>query len=145
MAAPTRGRRGAALKVRPPRPGQNVPVMSIPPSAAPSVVWWRAPKAELTVPRWHRIGWGDVTGLPHGWLEIPSRHLRLDQQTIEKALLAELANLYEAPSPAVLPAGLADPAIVSVEAALTVAGHEILDRGLLLTYGVDILAGISAQ
>ena len=121
-------------------------MMFSPRSPAVIVVWWRSRTDELPVPRRHRISWVDPVGQPHGWLEIHSHHIRLDQPTIETALAAELdAGPYETAPPALLPVSLADQDMVSVEAALIIAGHEIHDRGLVLTYGLDILAGISAQ
>lgn len=119
--------------------------MPTPPPDLATVVWWRAAAQNLTVPRVHPIDWVDVTGAPRGRLEIRSHHLRIDQRTIETALLAELVPGSYPTAPAIVPAGVVDQQILSIEATLIIDGHHILERDLLTTYGLDIIAGISAQ
>ena len=93
----------------------------------------------------HQIGWVDIVGRPHGRLHIPSPHLRLDPRIIEAALCDHLVpDPYREP-PTILAAGLTDPELLCSETQLIVDGHTVIDSALSPTYGLDVVAVVSAQ
>ena len=98
----------------------------------------------VEVPRRHSIGWCHVTGQPHGRLEIPSPHFRLDRRQIETALTAHLADAHEfATPPAITPAYLVEDEL-TIGARLRVTGHRIVERDLVTVYGLQIVGGVIA-
>ena len=97
----------------------------------------------VEVPRRHSIGWCHVTGQPHGRLEIPSPHFRLDRRQVETALTAHLAD-HTAQRPAAgLPAYLVEDQL-TIGAQLRMAGHRILERDLVTAYGLQVVGGVIA-
>ncbi|HET9649159.1 MAG TPA: hypothetical protein VFP34_13155 [Microlunatus sp.] len=119
--------------------------MSEPQRRTPTVVWWRSRVTMSQMQRSHRIGWVDVTGRPHGQLNIVNQHLRLDPRTIETALAHHLVPHPYPQQPAIHAAGLVDPEQLSSEAQLILDGHTITDADLATAYGLDIVAGVSAR
>lgn len=113
-------------------------------TAIPLVAWWRHSRAVVEVPRRHRIGWCDVTGDPHGHLEIISPHVRLDRRQIETALTADLTDLHHYPSPPRIAPAHTVTDQLGAAARLRVAGHRIVDRDLLSTYGLHVVGGVIA-
>jgi hypothetical protein len=113
--------------------------------ASAAVVWWRHPSPPGEASGMHRIGWVDVTGRPHGRLDIPSPHLRLDPHTIETALRTHLVPHPYSEQPTILAAGLTEANLLSSEARLIVDGHTITDTDLSTIYGLDVVAVVSAR
>ena len=109
-----------------------------------SVVWWRQSPLTPTI-RVHHIGWVDVTGQPHGRLEIRSPHLRLDERTIQTALAEHLVPANYPTMPIIRPAHRVPETELSLEAGLIIDGHTITHRDLLIPFGIDVVAGISAE
>lgn len=96
----------------------------------------------VEVPRRHAIGWCHVTGQPHGRLEIPSPHFRLDRRQIETALTAHLADQHPTSArPPVMPAYLVEDQL-AIGARLRVAGHRIVERDLVTAYGSACCRGV---
>ena len=107
-------------------------------------MWWREARPVVEVPRRHAIGWCHVTGQPHGRLEIPSPHFRLDRRQIETALAAHLADQHPASGPPhVIPAYLVEDQL-TIGARLQVAGHRIVERDLVTAYGLQVVGGVIA-
>jgi len=115
-----------------------------PGSGTGSVVWWRQSPPTPTI-RIHQIGWVDVTGRPTGHLEIRSPHLRLDERTIHTALAEHLVPASYPTMPIIRPAHRVPETELSLETGLIIDGHTITHRDLLIPYGIDVVAGISAQ
>jgi hypothetical protein len=114
------------------------------PAASGPVVWWREARSVVEVPRRHSIGWCHVTGQPHGRLEIPSCHFRLDRRQIETALTSYLADQHPTSDPPrVAPAYLLEDQL-TIEAQLRVAGHRIVERDLVTAYGLQVVGGTVA-
>ena len=109
-----------------------------------SVVWWRQSPATPTI-RIHHVGWVDVTGRPQGRLEIRSPHLRLDERTIHTALAEHLVPASYPTMPIIRPAHRVPETELSLEAGLIIDGHGITHRGLLIPFGIDVVAAISAE
>ena len=109
-----------------------------------SVVWWRQSPPTPTI-RVHHIGWVDVTGQPTGRLEIRSPHLRLDERTIQTALAEHLVPASYPTMPIIRPAHRVPETEMSLEAGLIIDGHTITHRDLLIPFGIDVVAGISAE
>ena len=107
-------------------------------------MWWREARPVVEVPRRHAIGWCHVTGQPHGRLEIPSPHFRLDRRQIETALTAHLADQHPTSAPPqVAPAYLVEDQL-TIGARLRVAGHRIVERDLVTAYGLQVVGGVIA-
>ena len=119
--------------------------MGDPERTSSTVLWWRQPLPPAGTPRVHRIGWVDANGRPHGRLDIPSPHLRLDPRTIETALADHLVpRIYPVP-PTILAAGLTDPALYGSETRLVLDGHTVTNMDLSTVYGLDVVAVVSAR
>ena len=116
--------------------------LAIPPVAR-LVVWWRQPRSVVEVPRRHLIGWCDATGRCHGCLVITSHHLRLDRRQIHTALAVELAGHF--PTPPTLAPAHESRTEISNEASLRVDGFRIIEMDLTSVYGLNVVAGITAQ
>ena len=113
------------------------------PEARPaSVVWWKTSVGLAEIPRRHRIGWADVTGMPAGTLTITSPHPRLDRRTIEAHLVDEVGTAYAAPPTLGTVAELDKE--LSPEARVRAAGHSVLTRDLRSVYGEEAVGGIVA-
>lgn len=98
----------------------------------------------VEVPRRHAIGWCHVTGQPHGRLEIPSPHFRLDRRQVETALTAHLADQHpNSAPPQVAPAYLIEDQL-TIGAQLRMAGHRIVERDLVTAYGLQVVGGVIA-
>lgn len=97
------------------------------------------------MPRIHRIGWVDATGRPHGRIDIPSPHLRLEPSTIEAELRDRLVPHRYPGQPILLAAGLTDPELLGHETRLIIDGHTVTDADLATGYGLDVVAVVSAQ
>lgn len=98
----------------------------------------------VEVPRRHAIGWCHVTGQPHGRLEIPSPHFRLDRRQVETALTAHLADQHpNSAPPQVAPAYLVEDQL-TIGAQLRMAGHRIVERDLVTAYGLQVVGGVIA-
>lgn len=111
---------------------------------SPLVVWWRQSRRLVDIPRRHGIGWCDAAGDPYGQLEITSPHPRLDRRQIETALAADLTNSHRYPRPPqIVPAHTVEHQL-SIAAQLRVAGHRVLDRDLMTTYGLHVVGGVIA-
>src|SRR4051794_9256444 len=88
-------------------------------------------KSPIEVPRRHSVGWCHLTGEPHGRLDIPSPHFRLDRRQIEAALTTHLAHRHQFTTPPLItPAHLVDDQL-TIKAQLRVAGHRIAERDLV--------------
>ncbi len=106
------------------------------------VVWWRGP-ARVEVPRIHDVGWSTSDGARHGAVSVSSPHLRLDPATITSYLQTALATQLGRPVHAE-PLAVANPD-VSSQVHLLAAGHRLSDADLLGCYGLDVIAGVTAQ
>jgi hypothetical protein len=120
-------------------PGWSMTGLEVTPAA---VVWWKTSLALVEVPRRHTIGWSDATGAPFGTITIVSPHPRLDRRTIETALAAELVSSYPISPRLGTAAELRD--LLSAEAGLRAAGHQVLTRDLTTVYGHRALGGVVA-
>ena len=115
-----------------------------PAGEARSVVWWRQPTPTPTI-HVHHIGWVDISGRPHGRLEISSHHIRLDERSIHTALADHLVPAAYPSVPTIRPAHRAPARDLSLEAGLIIDGHSVTHLDLLTHYGLDVVAGVSAQ
>ena len=107
-------------------------------------MWWREDRPVVEVPRRHAIGWCHITGEPHGRLEIPSPHFRLDRRQVETALTAHLADQHPTSAPPqVAPAYLVEDQL-TIRAQLRMAGHRIVERDLVTAYGLQVVGGVIA-
>lgn len=107
-------------------------------------MWWREDRPVVEVPRRHAIGWCHITGEPHGRLEIPSHHFRLDRRQIESALTIHLADRHPTGAPQnVIPAYLVEDQLM-IGAQLRVAGYRIVERDLVTAYGLQVVGGVIA-
>lgn len=108
------------------------------------MAWWRPPKPTATI-RIHHIGWVDTTGQPHGTIDIPSHHLRLDNHTIETTLADHLVPEHYPTLPTLLTAHQLPPKELNDEVRLIIDGHTISEVDLLTRCGLNVVGGISAQ
>lgn len=107
------------------------------------VVWWRQTVTALEVPRSHRIGWSVLGDGRRGVLTVMSPHLRLDRGLIERELSAALTSELGT-AVRVMPVAECvdqlDPAT-----RLAVAGHTLFEADLASTFGLDVIAGVTAE
>lgn len=103
------------------------------------VLWWRDAQANSDVPRTYGVGWALVDGTAAGLVSLPTPHAWLDATAIE-------AGIRPALTAALGPVSLA-PATGQHNAVadLAQAGHRIGHADLSLTYGLDVVGGVSAE
>lgn len=106
------------------------------------VVWWRQAGTTSGSPRTHRIGWS-IPDERHGTVTLVSPHLWLDKSVVEAQLSTVLTGQLRRPfriARASECVELLDPAT-----RLAVAGHEVSAVDLWSTYGLDVVAGVTAE
>lgn len=106
------------------------------------VVWWRQADARSGSARTHHIGWS-LPDQRRGTVALVSSHLWLDKSVVEAELTKVLTDQLRRPfrvARASECVELLDPAT-----RLTVAGHEVSCVDLLSTYGLDVVAGVTAE
>ena len=104
------------------------------------VLWWRAPRADLQVPRQHAYRWRQGTGQDHE-LMITDNRPWLDPGTVTRAVRTAVGS----DSVVVRPAASMPAIDLPADIQLLTAGHTILDTDLVNHLGLDTVGAITIQ